>query len=116
MGKNQDLGSGINIPDPQHWCVHVNLNTLSKENIFNSSSRDIFLFVFPFWRRINSRVQVGNISRYRDGKSDPGAAGRSNRPDTAGFLLIYAVDNCIKQKGGPGLELQLRKSIKKKTI
>jgi hypothetical protein len=19
MGKNQDLGSGINIPDPQHW-------------------------------------------------------------------------------------------------
>jgi hypothetical protein len=21
MGKNQDLGSGINIPDPQHWWV-----------------------------------------------------------------------------------------------
>jgi hypothetical protein len=20
MGKNQDPGSGINIPDPQHWC------------------------------------------------------------------------------------------------
>jgi hypothetical protein len=23
MGKNQDPGSGINIPDPQHWQVHV---------------------------------------------------------------------------------------------
>jgi hypothetical protein len=21
MGKNQDLGSGINIPDPQHWAA-----------------------------------------------------------------------------------------------
>jgi hypothetical protein len=20
MGKNQDPGSGINIPDPKHWC------------------------------------------------------------------------------------------------
>jgi hypothetical protein len=20
MAKNQDLGSGIKIPDPQHWC------------------------------------------------------------------------------------------------
>ncbi len=98
MGKNP--GSGINIPDPQHWCVQVNLNTLFKENIFNSSSKVIFLFVFPFWRRINSRVQVGNISRYTDGKSDPGAAGRSNRPDTAGFLLIYAVDNCTYKREG----------------
>ncbi len=23
MGKNQDLGSGINIPDPQHWLLHT---------------------------------------------------------------------------------------------
>jgi hypothetical protein len=23
MGKNQDLGSGINIPDPQHWSELV---------------------------------------------------------------------------------------------
>ncbi len=22
MGKNQDRGSGINIPDPQHWMQH----------------------------------------------------------------------------------------------
>jgi hypothetical protein len=27
MGKNQDPGSGINIPDPQHWKKSVkNLN------------------------------------------------------------------------------------------
>jgi hypothetical protein len=54
-------------------------------------------------------VQVGNISRYRDGKSDPGAAGRSNRPDTAGFLLIYAVDNCTYKREGrarPGAAAQ----------
>jgi hypothetical protein len=23
MGKNQDLGSGINIPDPQHWYEEI---------------------------------------------------------------------------------------------
>jgi hypothetical protein len=23
MGKNQDLGSGINIPDPQHCRIHA---------------------------------------------------------------------------------------------
>jgi hypothetical protein len=23
MGKNQDRGSGINIPDPQHWCNYM---------------------------------------------------------------------------------------------
>ncbi len=54
-------------------------------------------------------MQVGNISRYRDGKSDPGAAGRSNRPDTAGFLLIYAVDNCTYKREGrarPGAAAQ----------
>ncbi len=26
MGKNQDPGPGINIPDPQHW-FKINLNT-----------------------------------------------------------------------------------------
>jgi hypothetical protein len=24
MGKNQDPGSGINIPDPQHWLIATN--------------------------------------------------------------------------------------------
>ncbi len=28
MGKNQDPGSGINIPDPQHWML-VRLEALS---------------------------------------------------------------------------------------
>ncbi len=27
-GKNSDLGSGINIPDPQHCCIHVVLYIL----------------------------------------------------------------------------------------
>jgi hypothetical protein len=25
MGKDQDTGSGINIPDPQHWLILNNL-------------------------------------------------------------------------------------------
>ncbi len=25
MVKNQDRGSGINIPDPQHWLRHIQL-------------------------------------------------------------------------------------------
>jgi hypothetical protein len=29
MGKNQDPGSGINIPDPQHWVFVIDLK---KEN------------------------------------------------------------------------------------
>ena len=31
MGKNQDPGSGINIPDPQHWFI--SLSTIQRKKI-----------------------------------------------------------------------------------
>ncbi len=29
MGKNQDPGSGINIPDPQHWLKNFKMSTFT---------------------------------------------------------------------------------------
>jgi hypothetical protein len=33
MGKNQDPGSGINIPDPQHWLQYKTLRLSSGKNL-----------------------------------------------------------------------------------
>ncbi len=41
-GKNPDPGSGINIPDPQHWILHENIteilrtDQMSRQNIFSN--------------------------------------------------------------------------------
>jgi hypothetical protein len=33
MGKNQDPGSGINIPDPQHWLDKFSISTVSEAQV-----------------------------------------------------------------------------------
>jgi hypothetical protein len=33
MGKNQDPGSGINIPDPQHWIKGIEIPVTSRFSI-----------------------------------------------------------------------------------
>jgi hypothetical protein len=54
MGKNQDPGSGINIPDPQHWVsknpsfhtdfknVHMTLEKSAHKKSFAQKKNDIF--------------------------------------------------------------------------
>ncbi len=32
MGKNQDPGSGINIPDPQHWILRTSQDASNYKN------------------------------------------------------------------------------------
>jgi hypothetical protein len=44
MGKNQDPGSGINIPDPQHWQKHDNsAKLISSLKHFHASGNGPFL-------------------------------------------------------------------------
>jgi hypothetical protein len=40
MGKNQDLGSGINIPDPQHWVLDFRMRWFNENKIW---AFDVFL-------------------------------------------------------------------------
>jgi hypothetical protein len=40
MEKNQDLESGINIPDPQH-CIYYNLNTQKPVTIKGTMERQV---------------------------------------------------------------------------
>jgi hypothetical protein len=40
MGKNQDPGSGINIPDPQHWVQHNGSKCCGSGMIFLGSVSD----------------------------------------------------------------------------
>jgi hypothetical protein len=54
MGKNQDPGSGINIPDPQHWLYLLSqfLYSLSHHSLQATQS---FTKVSKRWRCICSR-------------------------------------------------------------
>jgi hypothetical protein len=39
-GKNSDPGSGINIPDPQHWIIHVRLCVVGEAVVHSRSPTD----------------------------------------------------------------------------
>jgi hypothetical protein len=61
MGENQDPGSGINIPDPQHWIIMmIDL----RKTVFGSGSSIFFT---------SERI------RLRRSKSDPDFTFTSNR-------------------------------------
>jgi hypothetical protein len=47
MGKNQDPGSGINIPDPQHCLKHNKVNSLNLKKEILSTSMLYFSLAFP---------------------------------------------------------------------
>jgi hypothetical protein len=38
MGKNQDPGSGLNIPDPQYWGENTKKNPLISELVFGQTT------------------------------------------------------------------------------
>jgi hypothetical protein len=64
MGKNQDPGSGINIPDPQH-CI---FDLLFHARIIKTTSTVIYLFTFSttlgksihFWKPDPDLLQSPN--------------------------------------------------------
>ena len=39
MGKNQDPGSGINIPDPQHWSQQCRKAARTAQTVLNQLAR-----------------------------------------------------------------------------
>jgi hypothetical protein len=39
MGKSQDPGSGINIPDPQHWLLHLTTIPTGSDNVQEEENR-----------------------------------------------------------------------------
>jgi hypothetical protein len=47
MGKNQDPGSGINIPDPPHWFNFIKTDSRGNNSLyFKQCSRSVTFFNF----------------------------------------------------------------------
>jgi hypothetical protein len=60
MSKNQDPGSGINIPDPQHWITHK--KQLSVSDTGYADCRDLRAFIKLCWE-VRACLFSGSICR-----------------------------------------------------
>jgi hypothetical protein len=62
MGKNQDPGSGINIPDPQHWFYDINGYYLRSADVQKLGAKPSFFQAYE-WYTVKVIIQFNTVPK-----------------------------------------------------